>query len=176
MILIIRSYYGLDPMLGVIPFYGIRPRKGGLSYDPREAIDAAARYLRDLLKKFGGRLDLALAAYNAGEGTVESFRTGRPLVLASRKIINPGRRVTGGIRPYRETQDYVRSAIAFLTSGQMKDGELSAFLFQVGKSRPLIKTQTLRLDSLNEHKHSSPSSRHACYTSVGAVSNFWSSF
>lgn len=40
-------------------------------HDPKEAIDAAARYLRDLLKRFGGRLDLALAAYNSGEGTVE---------------------------------------------------------------------------------------------------------
>jgi hypothetical protein len=82
-------------------------------HDPQQAIDAAARYLRDLLLKFGGRLDLALAAYNAGEGTVESFQTGRPLVLASGKVINRRGQITGGIPPYRETQDYVRSAIAF---------------------------------------------------------------
>ena len=30
-------------------------------HDPQQAIDAAARYLRDLLRKFGGRLDLALS-------------------------------------------------------------------------------------------------------------------
>src|SRR6185503_19723659 len=38
----------------------------GLSnpHDPQAAIDAAARYLRDLLNQFGGRVDLALAAYN----------------------------------------------------------------------------------------------------------------
>src|SRR5689334_18369041 len=42
-------------------------------HDPRAAIDAAARYLRDLLDRFGGRMDLALAAYNSGEGTVQSY-------------------------------------------------------------------------------------------------------
>jgi soluble lytic murein transglycosylase-like protein len=80
--------------------------------DPRASIDAGAHYLRDLLMKFGGRLDLALAAYNAGEGTVESFRTGRPLVLTSGKIINPRRRITGGVPPYLETQQYVKSGVA----------------------------------------------------------------
>ena len=42
-------------------------------HDPKAAIDAAAQYLRDLLQKFGGRIDLALAAYNSGEGAVESM-------------------------------------------------------------------------------------------------------
>ena len=86
-------------------------------HDPKAAIDAAAHYLWHLLKKFGGRVDLALAAYNAGEGTVESFQTGRPLVLPSRKIINPRRLITGGMPPYRETQQYVKSAIVLLMNG-----------------------------------------------------------
>jgi soluble lytic murein transglycosylase-like protein len=89
-------------------------------HDPQQAIDAAARYLRDLLMKFGGRLDLALAAYNAGEGTVQSFQTGRPLALASGKIINRRGQITGGIPPYRETQEYVRSIIALLSSQNPK--------------------------------------------------------
>jgi hypothetical protein len=83
-------------------------------HDPQTAIDAGARYLRDLLRKFDGRVDLALAAYNAGEGTVEAFRTGRSLRLTSGKVINPAQSITGGIPPYRETQEYVRSAISFL--------------------------------------------------------------
>src|ERR1044072_2311808 len=48
--------------------YGLRD-----PHDPEQAIDAGARYLRDLLGRFAGRVDLALAAYNAGEGTVTSF-------------------------------------------------------------------------------------------------------
>jgi soluble lytic murein transglycosylase-like protein len=45
-------------------------------------------YLKDLLALFNGRVDLVLAAYNAGEGTVMKY----------------GNRVP----PYAETQSYVR--------------------------------------------------------------------
>lgn len=76
-------------------------------HDVREAIDAAARYVRDLQKRFGARGDLILAAYNAGEGTVQAFRDGRSLVLPNNKIINPGSLRTGGVPPYLETRDYV---------------------------------------------------------------------
>jgi soluble lytic murein transglycosylase-like protein len=92
--------------------YGLRN-----PHDPKAAIDAAARYLRDLLTKFDGRVDLAVAAYNAGEGAVESFRTGRPLLLRSGKIINARQLVTGGVPPYRETQDYVRQILMPVKSG-----------------------------------------------------------
>jgi hypothetical protein len=85
-------------------------------HDPGPAFDAAARYLRELLRKFDGRVDLAVAAYNAGEGTVDAFRSGRSLRLANGKVINPAGRITGGIPPYRETQEYVRSAISFLVN------------------------------------------------------------
>jgi soluble lytic murein transglycosylase-like protein len=89
--------------------YGLRN-----PHDPRSAIDAAARYFRDLLSKFDGRIDLAFAAYNAGEGTVEAFRNGRVLRLSNGKVINAGRSITGGVPPYRETQNYVRLAIDLL--------------------------------------------------------------
>jgi soluble lytic murein transglycosylase-like protein len=81
------------------------------SHDPSAAIEAAARYLRDLLSRFGGRVDLALAAYNSGEGTVESFLTGKPLLLRTGKIINPRGLVTGGVPPYGETRNYVSSIL-----------------------------------------------------------------
>ena len=84
-------------------------------YDPKAAIDAAAHYLRDLLVRFNGRLDLALAAYNAGEGTVKSFQIGRPLRLANGRIINPRGLVTGGMPPYAETRNYVSSIITCIT-------------------------------------------------------------
>ena len=103
---------------GLMQFMPATAEKYGLRdpHDPKAAIDAAAHYLRDLLKTFGGRIDLALAAYNAGEGTVESFQTGRPLVLATGKIINPHGVITGGVPPYRETQAYVRFAISLLVA------------------------------------------------------------
>jgi hypothetical protein len=85
-------------------------------HDPKAAIDAAARYFRDLLRRFDGRIDLAFAAYNAGEGAVGAFQNGRVLRLSNGKIINAARLVTGGIPPYRETQNYVRLAIDLLRS------------------------------------------------------------
>ena len=93
----------------------------GLSnpHDPKMAIDAAGRYFRDLLRRFDGRIDLAFAAYNAGEGTVEAFRNGRVLRLSNGKVINGARSVTGGIPPYRETQNYVRLAIDLLRGREL---------------------------------------------------------
>lgn len=123
----IESRYRLDAVSpkgarGPMQFMSDTAKRFGLKnpHDPQQSIDAAARYLRDLLRTFGGRLDLAIAAYNAGEGTVQSFRTGRPLVLPSGRIINRRGRITGGIPPYRETQEYVRSAIGFFTNGRVK--------------------------------------------------------
>src|ERR1051325_7336942 len=52
-------------------------------HDPGQAFDAAARYLHDLLKRFNSRVDLVLAAYNAGEGTVEALLLGKSLMLRS---------------------------------------------------------------------------------------------
>jgi len=101
---------------GPMQFMPATANKYGLlnPHDPKSAIDAAARYLRDLLRKFNGRTDLAIAAYNAGEGTVEAFLTGKSIRLADGKIINPGNSRTGGIPPYPETKQYVRSALTLL--------------------------------------------------------------
>lgn len=85
-------------------------------HDPKAAIDAAAQHVRDLLRRFNGRIDLALAAYNAGEAAVEAFQKGRTIRLANGRVINAARMITGGIPPYRETQNYVRSAIRLLTA------------------------------------------------------------
>lgn len=85
-------------------------------HNPEQAIDAGARYFRDLLRKFGGHVDLALAAYNAGEGAVSSFTTGKPLVLRDGRIVNARGVITGGIPPYAETQKYVRSVLSMVNN------------------------------------------------------------
>jgi soluble lytic murein transglycosylase-like protein len=94
---------------GLMQFTGSTAARYGLTnpHDPRESVDAAARYVRDLQIRFGPRVDLILAAYNAGEGTVEAFRDGRSLVLPNNKILNPHGQRTGGIPPYTETRQYV---------------------------------------------------------------------
>jgi len=101
--------------------YGLRD-----PHNPEQAIDAAARYVRDLLKKFDGRVDLALAAYNAGEGAVISFMTGKPLLLRDGRIVNVRGVVTGGIPPYAETREYVRSVLALLNGTTARPVERNA--------------------------------------------------
>ena len=66
--------------------------------------------------RFGGRVDLAVAAYNAGEGAVSSFMTGTAVVLRDGRIVNARGVVTGGIPPYAETQRYVRSVLALVNN------------------------------------------------------------
>jgi soluble lytic murein transglycosylase-like protein len=129
--------YGLDPrMLWTIAYLETRfdpkliSRKGarGLMqlmpataarlgvadpHDPKSAIDAAARYMRYLMDRLGGKVHLTLAAYNAGEGVVEAYLTGRAIRVGKR-IINPERRITGGVPPYRETQNYVAEGLRIL--------------------------------------------------------------
>ena len=79
-------------MPGTAQRYGVRPVPGASLRDrlmqPEVNLRAGAQFLRDLLLMFPGRLDLALAAYNAGPGAVQ----------------RAGLRVPD----YPETQNYVR--------------------------------------------------------------------
>jgi soluble lytic murein transglycosylase-like protein len=61
------------------------------SYDVAQSISGGTRYLKDLLKMFNGRIDLALAGYNAGEGAVIKYGYNIP--------------------PYDETRNYVKLII-----------------------------------------------------------------
>jgi soluble lytic murein transglycosylase-like protein len=56
-------------------------------FNPQQNVDAGVKYLRTLLERYHGNLDLALAAYNAGEGAVERAH---------------------GIPAFRETRSYIQ--------------------------------------------------------------------
>ncbi|MFY9225627.1 MAG: lytic transglycosylase domain-containing protein [Blastocatellia bacterium] len=109
----IARYYGLDPVLvqmivkqesgfnpnarssanamGLMQMIPSTARRFGVNnpYDPDESLHGGCRYFVWLLRRYNGRLDLALAGYNAGEGAVERHGYKIP--------------------PYKETQGYVRS-------------------------------------------------------------------
>lgn len=59
-------------------------------YDPEANVEAGTKYLKWLLKRFNGDVSLALAGYNAGEGSVDKYK---------------------GIPPYNETQNYVKKIV-----------------------------------------------------------------
>jgi soluble lytic murein transglycosylase-like protein len=66
------------------------------AFDPRENVDAGAKFLRQLLEKYKGDLPLSLAAYNAGAATVDAAH-GIPDIQETRDYVNA---ITGkmGIR------------------------------------------------------------------------------
>lgn len=82
-----RSKKGARGLMQLMPAtarqYGVRN-----SYDPKANIDAGVRHLKNLLSRLD--LPMALAAYNAGEGTIHRY---------------------GGLPPYPETHNYVRSIL-----------------------------------------------------------------
>lgn len=70
-------------------------------YNPEENLRGAATYLQQNLRRFDGDYRLALAAYNAGPGTVQ--KTAKSRQLAGLPVFNP----KGAIPPFAETQTYV---------------------------------------------------------------------
>ncbi|MEO8195907.1 MAG: lytic transglycosylase domain-containing protein [Thermoanaerobaculia bacterium] len=69
--------------------------------DPAVNLNLGARYLRDLRRRYGGDLELALAAYHAGPGTIDRF---------------------GGLPPYRETHAYVGRVLRLYSEHQREAG------------------------------------------------------
>lgn len=55
-------------------------------YEPEQNIDAGVRYLRHLIDRFGGDLRLAIAAYNAGPGSVEKYGDVPPIPETKRFV------------------------------------------------------------------------------------------
>ncbi len=102
----LRSPVGAEGLMQFMPATAARFNLVN-PYQPEPAIRAAARYVRFLSNRFGGRIDSILAGYNAGEGAVDAFLWGKP-VRSGKKIINGrGIKTVGGVPPYRETTAYV---------------------------------------------------------------------
>jgi len=70
------------------------------AFDPYENINAGTRHLRAMLDRFSRDVRLAVAAYNAGERAVLSFR---------------------GVPPYRETRNYVSRVMQLYRGGRNTD-------------------------------------------------------
>ncbi|WGS54606.1 lytic transglycosylase domain-containing protein [Paraburkholderia sp. D15] len=81
---------GATGLMQLMPGTGARHGANDL-FNPRQNIAAGARYLKALIGQFGD-LELALAAYNAGEGAVQKYG--------------------GQIPPYAETMSYVPKVMA----------------------------------------------------------------
>ncbi|MGO4971582.1 lytic transglycosylase domain-containing protein [[Clostridium] aminophilum] len=70
-------------------------------FDAKQNIMGGAKYLAQQLQRFGGNIEKALAAYNAGPNAVEKYN---------------------GIPPYKETQNYVRTIMSNLNGGEIAAG------------------------------------------------------
>jgi soluble lytic murein transglycosylase-like protein len=93
---VVRAESDYDPLAvsraGAQGLMQIMPKTGislGLSnpFDPQENLDVGIRHLKKLMAKYENNLDLALAAYNAGEMSVQKYK---------------------GVPPYPETIDYIQ--------------------------------------------------------------------
>lgn len=96
---IIRAESAYDPLavshagaVGLMQLMPATARRFGVTNrrDPAQSIEGGARYLKTLLKQFRSK-DLAIAAYNAGEGAVQKY----------------GNRIP----PYKETRTYVKRVL-----------------------------------------------------------------
>ena len=67
--------------------------------DPKTNIRAGSTYLRDLIKMFPGQLELAVAAYNAGEGAVQRAGNKIPNYPETRNYVKTVMQLYGHLKP-----------------------------------------------------------------------------
>jgi len=98
---IIRAESGYDPdalskagAAGLMQLMPGTARSLGVSdsYNIYQNVDGGTKFIKDMLDKFSGDESLALAAYNAGPGSVAKY---------------------GGVPPYEETQNYIPKVLSY---------------------------------------------------------------
>jgi hypothetical protein len=84
------SHVGAEGLMQMMP---ATAKRFGLKdpFDATANVEAGTKYLKWLLKRFDGDVSLALAGYNAGEGSVDKYK---------------------GVPPYKETQNYVKNIVS----------------------------------------------------------------
>jgi soluble lytic murein transglycosylase len=102
----VRSRAGARGLMQIMPYTGRKlARQHSRRYrtsdllDPEISIRYGTHYLKEVLDRFDGRLDYALASYNAGPHRVRTW-TGMDLTLDSEEFIEE--------IPFTETRNYVK--------------------------------------------------------------------
>ncbi len=113
-----RSRTGAVGLMQLMPATA-RTLQVGNRYDAEQNIRGGVAYLRQMIDRFSGRLELAIAAYNAGPGAVERY---------------------GGIPPYAETRDYVDRVLTLYRGG-------SSFMMAIGSGGAPVQLNGLAQDA-----------------------------
>jgi soluble lytic murein transglycosylase-like protein len=129
----------------------------GDSFDARQNIFGGAQYLRVLLDLFQGNVELALAAYNAGENAVQRYH---------------------GIPPYRETRAYVQKVMEVLGGGfeQVRAAFFAPVRPPIARPAKPVKVQPARpriyykwRDDRGPHVAEAPPAEGTVYSTIRAL-------